>query len=377
MDEWRKQLCRLGAIGLWLFSSVVLAEHYTVPLFVASTMPGEAQGVLRVLNGSAASGSVEIYAIDDAGTRSGPAILTLNTLSATELTASELVTGSAMKGLSGGVGALTGDVRLELHTELTIEALAYVLAPDGTLSAVHDTVRGMTGADASTYEVPIFNPASNVTQVSRLRLINPNDEAASVTIGARDDTGAAATGGEVQLTLPRGGARTLTAQQLEAGDASVEGRLGAGVGRWRLTVSADRPIQVVSVTVNASGYWNNLSTSAVRGTAPSGHAAFNSRVTGLTVVYATAAGRFTLAPEAGGPFHRGRGVRWRCRQPLGRLWLHGHRPARGPSDARVRRRSRVPCQFLLHYPDQRLARLPLHRHRLSGGRFVAGRQLVH
>ena len=69
----------------------------------------------------------------------------------------------------------------------------------------------------------------------------------------------------MQLTLPAGGARTLTAQQLEAGDTSVTGQLGAGVGRWRLSVSADRPIHVVNVAVTSAGVWNNLSTTAVRG----------------------------------------------------------------------------------------------------------------
>ena len=170
-------------------------------------------------------------------------MFSLDAWAAGEFSASDLASGNATKGFSGRIGAVTGEVRLELDTELPIEPLAYVLAPDGTLSAVHDTVRRISGADRSTYEVPIFNPASNVTQASRLRLINPNDAAVSVTISGRDDTGAAATGGEVRLTLPAGGARTLTAQQLEAGDASIEGRLGAGVGRWRLGVSAHRPIR--------------------------------------------------------------------------------------------------------------------------------------
>ena len=33
-----------------------------------------------------------------------------------------------------------------------------------------------------TYDVPVFNPSSEVTQVSRLRLINSGDTAATVTI---------------------------------------------------------------------------------------------------------------------------------------------------------------------------------------------------
>ena len=180
--------------------------------------------------------------------------------------------------------------------------MAHVRAADGTLSVMHDTVRGTEVAGRSTYRVPIFNPSTDATQASRLRLINPGDAAATVTISGRDDTGAVASGGEVQLTISANGARTLTAQQLEAGDASLTGRLGAGVGRWRLYVSADRPIRVVNVAVTSAGVWNNPSTTAVRGPAPSDRGAFNERFDGLGVVYETDGGRFTLSPQAGDRF---------------------------------------------------------------------------
>ena len=251
--------------------------------------------MLRILNDTEEFGSVEIYAIDDAGTRTGPATFTLNAFTALEFDASELASGNAMKGLSTGLGTLSGDVRLEIETELQIVPSAYVRAADGTLSAMHDTVRAGTAAGGGggyRYLVPIFNAASEVTQVSRLRLINPGDQPAAIMIEGRDDTGAAATGGTVELTLPAGRARTLSAQQLEAGDtgavsqtdatgqtgqAGLTGRLGAGVGRWRLSVSSDRWIQVVNVVSATSGYMNNLSTTAVPGAAPADHEAFNER----------------------------------------------------------------------------------------------------
>ena len=270
----------LAALALW--GSAALAEHYMLPLFVTSTTAGTTQGVLRLLNDTGESGSVEIHAIDDAGTRTGPATFTLNAWTAMEFDASELASGNAMKGLSEGLGTLSGDVRLAIETELQIVPSAYVRAADGTLSAMHDTVRASVAAGGGggyRYLVPIFNSASEVTQSSRLRLINPGDRIASITIEGRDDTGAAATGGTVQLTLPAGGGRTLTAQQLEAGDtgmtgqagqAGLTGRLGAGVGRWRLSVSSDRSIQVVNVVSATSGYMNNLSTTAVPGAAPAG-----------------------------------------------------------------------------------------------------------
>ena len=320
LKRFSLRIAALAALALW--GSAALAEHYTLPLFVTSTTAGTTQGVLRLLNDTGESGSVEIYAIDDAGTRTGPATFTLNAWTAVEFDASELASGNAMKGLSEGLGTLSGDVRLAIETELQIVPSAYVRAADGTLSAMHDTVRASVAAGGGggyRYLVPIFNSASEVTQVSRLRLINPGDRIASITIEGRDDTGAAATGGTVQLTLPAGGAQTLTAQQLEAGDtgmtgqagqAGLTGRLGAGVGRWRLTVSSDRSIQVVNVVSATSGYLNNLSTTAVPGAAPADHEAFNERfgASGIDyrrgsdrVIYMTpASDRFTETGESGG-----------------------------------------------------------------------------
>ena len=53
--------------------------------------------------------------------------------------------------------------------------------------------------------------------------------------------------------------------------------MGAGVGRWRLSVSSDRSIRVVNVVSATSGYLNNLSTTAVPGAAPVDQEAFSER----------------------------------------------------------------------------------------------------
>ena len=92
-------------------------------------------------------------------------------------------------------------------------------------------------------------------------------------------------GGDVTLMLPAGGAKTLTAQQLEAGDTDVTGQLGAGTGKRRLTVSSDQPLEVVNIVASSAGYWNNLSTTALTGSAPQDHEAFNERFVGESVVW--------------------------------------------------------------------------------------------
>jgi len=280
------------------------SADYTVPLLVPPGASGGPQGMLRILNGTAESGAVEIYAVDDAGNRTGPATFTLNASAAAEFTATDLQSGNASLGLTGGIGTEMGDVRLLIDTDLEIVPLALVRAADGTLSAMHDTVRAAStdGSGQYAYEVPVFNPSTEMIQVSRLRLINTGDAEAAVTIGGRDDSGASATGGDVTLMLAAGGAKTLTAQQLEVGDSGVTGQLGAGTGKWRLSVSSDQPLQVVNIVASTAGYWSNLSTTAVAGAAPAGQAAFNERFVGESVVYETNTGRFTLNAMEGERF---------------------------------------------------------------------------
>ncbi len=239
--------------------------NYALPLMVPSGTAGGALGVLRILNETDEFGLVEIYGIDDSGTLSGPARFTLDAWAAAEFTATDLRHGNILLDLTGGIGPVR-NARLHVATDLPdIVPLVYVRAADGTLSAMHDTVRAEPADDSGQYAyvVPVFNLSTEMVQASRLRLINPGDEPASVTIGGRDDSGAEASGGDVTLTLAAGGARTLTAQQLEAGDGSITGRLGAGVGRWRLRVSSDQPLQVMNFIASATGHWTNLSTTPV------------------------------------------------------------------------------------------------------------------
>ena len=289
---------------LLLHGTAVQAERYTIPLLVSPTTTGAPQGMVRILNATDESGAVEIYAIGNTGARTGPAIFTLNASAAAQFTATDLQSGNAALGLTGGIGTGVGDARLEIETDLSIVPQAFVRAADGTLSAMHDTVRGasVVGLDGYIYEVPIFNPSSDVTQVSRLRLINPGDAEAAVTISGRDDSGAAATGGDVTLTLAAGGAQTLTAQQLEAGDTAVTGRLGAGTGKWRLTVASDHPLQVINIVAAAAGYWNNLSTTAAPGAAPADLESLNERFVGNAVVYVSRRDRYTLNAQTGERF---------------------------------------------------------------------------
>ena len=83
----------------------------------------------------------------------------------------------------------------------------------------------------------------------------------------RDDAGDVAPDGTISLTLPAGGARMLTAQALENGGNDFTGSLGDGTGKWRLSVTSNVPIDVMSLLQSPTGHLANLS-SAPAVTAP-------------------------------------------------------------------------------------------------------------
>ena len=244
----------LAILAAMLCACGAFAETHRLPLFVGATASGQT-GVLRVQNGSDESGTVSIYRIDDSGTSTGPAIFTLGAGAAVEFEASELSSSGSSNALTGNLGMLQGDMRLLILTDLSVEVLAYLRTADGTLAVLHDEVRPRPASqgEGNEYRVPVFNPAHNMAQSSRLRLINTSGQSATVSITGRDDSGAKATGGAVGLTLPAGGARTLTAQQLEAGDTGLTGQFGAGTGRWRLLVSSNQSIEVVNLVTSSTG----------------------------------------------------------------------------------------------------------------------------
>ena len=215
---------------------------------------GGVRGLLRLVNHTRAAGEVRIEAFDDAGVQAPAVTVAVGAHEAVELTSAELEGGNAAKGLTGGIGTGEGDWWLRLNTGLEVEVLAYVQAQDGLVSSVHDVVPRVGGV----HRVRVFNPASETSQESRLRIVNPGAKPAEVRIEGIDDAGVTSPGA-VTLTLGAGAARTLGAAQLESG-AGVSGGLGDGAGRWRLEVSADAPIAVMSPLAGPGGHLSNLST---------------------------------------------------------------------------------------------------------------------
>ena len=232
-------------------------DPYSVP-FVTAASDRQRLGFVRFINHSERGSRVTIRAIDDTGERFGPVSLRLDAQAAVHLTSADLENGNAEKGLSAGVGDGAGHWRLELSSWSPIEALAYIRNRDGVMASMHE-VAAATDEGSNRYHVPFVNPGSNSSQQSLLRLINPGIGTANIVITGVDDMGDAAPLGEVSLTLRTRAARMVSARELEQGGDGLTGRLGDGTGNWRLSVSGDRPLQVMSLLQHSTGHLTNLS----------------------------------------------------------------------------------------------------------------------
>ena len=227
---------------------------YRVAYFPAAGLAR--QGFLRIINDGGGT-TVAIRAVDAQGQPGEATTLRIDAGQAVRFNSDDLERGNPAKGLAPGVGAGLGPWRLELHTTQALEVLPYIRTSDGFLTSMAD----VAPSAGSRHRVATFNPARNVNQVSQLHLANGTSEDAAVAISGVDDGGQAS--GTVRLTLPAGGAQTLSAQALERG-IGVAGGFGAGRGKWQLTVAADGEIGVQSLLASPTGHLTNLSSAVDR-----------------------------------------------------------------------------------------------------------------
>lgn len=305
------RLFSIAVAVLLAWCQAVLAAQegrvHEIPLFIADGDPDGRQGFMRVTNHSDEAGVVQIHGVDDAGRQYGPVTLSLDAGETQPLNSGDIESGNEGKGLSAGLGDGDGEWRLLLYSTLDIEPLNYIRTSDGFLTAMNAVVNEVSVG----HRVAIFNPGSNDKQVSWLRLINPGDAAASVTIVAQDEPGMAAPGGEVSLTLAPGQARRITAQELEMGTSDLTGSLGDGRGKWSFWVSSDQPIRVMSLMSTPTGHISNLSGTnpTYLGAAGMWQVSFDDDESAAGFIILLPDSRlYAWLPEAGGVTHIARGV---------------------------------------------------------------------
>ncbi|MDP1698840.1 MAG: ice-binding family protein [Xanthomonadaceae bacterium] len=222
------------------------------------------QSMIRLVNNDAAEAIVVISGIDDSGTRARDTVwVTLPPNTATDVLPSDLEQSNPAAGVFsnfGGFGTGTGDwqVTVSEQEESNVDAQSLMLVPGGFLTNLSGTVPQSSQYQAKVW---IVNPGSNTDQRSVLRIVNRSDSAGAVLIEAIDDAGVDAPGSSVVLALAPRTAIELTAQDLEQGnvDKGMVGALGDGAGKWRMTLSADVPINAQSQLTTPSGFLTDLS----------------------------------------------------------------------------------------------------------------------
>ena len=252
-----KALATTGAsavlvMATWMQAASAAEASHDVFLFPSASQTLR-QGFVRVINHSGHAGEVQIEAIDDTG-MSQSVSLSLSARKTAHFNSGDLEDGNAGKGLTGSTGPGTGDWRLVVSSDLDVEVLSYIRTPDGFLTAMHDVAPD----DGIGLRIATFNPGSNDNQKSLLRLVNPGESDAEVTVEGVDDEGQSP-GTDVKFTIPAGVAETYSAAQLESGDSDLSGALDDGTGKWRLTVTSGEPVVAMSL-LESPKHLTNLST---------------------------------------------------------------------------------------------------------------------
>ena len=245
-----------GSLSQHLYPFVGERVTASLPLVLAADRARHS--FVRLRNLSARDSVVTVHAVDDAGALHGPLTLDVAAHHTVGFNSYDLQSGNPARGLRGGAGEGEGHWRLLFAADFPIETRSYVRTDDGLLTSMHVLARG--DASATAYDVPFFNPASNRSHWSLLRIANPNPRRVQVTIEAWDSHNAAAEEA-VELRIDAEAAVFLSSQQLEAGDPEAfSGRFGDGAGKWRLRVRGeDLPLEVMSLLSTRSGHLVNLS----------------------------------------------------------------------------------------------------------------------
>ena len=220
------------------------------------------QTFLRIINTSNETGNITIIGLDDTGLLSpaGEVMFQLGPNESKQINAQDLETGNVNKGLVGMLGDGNGRWIYAVIADISIQVMSLVRTPDGFLTNL-SRVTPITG---KVNDVFFFNPASNVNQVSSLRLVNLSSISGDVTISGIDDNGAVAPGGDVSINIPANSAIEITSQDLENGNVllGLVGSLGNGSGKWRLEVTSDLELKVLGLMNTPSGFLTNISRAA-------------------------------------------------------------------------------------------------------------------
>ena len=239
-----------GVLGELLEAAAGDGESFRIATFD----PGDGNGVtglLRLLNRSGEAIEVTVRGTDDLGVSPGPGVtVELAAWQSKTYTAAELESGEA-SGLTGSLGDGTGLWRLDGEAPGPMMAMSLVKDADGRLANLSGApAREFAGA----HRVPLFPPASDALgREGLVRVINSSGAAGEVRIEAFDGTEFPYEA--LTLALSANEAAQFDSNDLELGNTAkgLAGSTGAGEGDWRLELTSDLDIEVLSYVRAAGG----------------------------------------------------------------------------------------------------------------------------
>lgn len=219
-----------------LSDKIPVVDNTAIVYFFNPASNESQRSFLRITNSSDQINNVVIRGVDDTGQQGVSVVsVTLGARQSVNLFSSDLENGNLTKGLTGSLGDGVGKWRLFVDFDANTDILSLVQNPNGLVTNMSSLLPKNTNGDVT---VSTFNPASNVNQVSVLRLYNDSNSASDVVITATDDTGDSRT---ISFSIPSNSALTLTSADLENGNISkgIGTGLGDGQGKWSLIISGE------------------------------------------------------------------------------------------------------------------------------------------
>ena len=208
----------------------------------------------RLVNPGNDPAALTIHATDDTGALPGAGVmLELASGEARTLTSAELESGVA-PGLEGSLGDGLGKWRLDVESTVPVRVMSLLSSPTGHLTNLSTVPARESGG---IHRVPLFPPSSDpYGRQGFARVVNRSDAAGEVRIEAFDHTPWT----YAALTLSVGARQTrhFNSEDLELGNPGkgLAGSTGAGQGDWRLELTSELDIEVLSYvrTVGGQGY---------------------------------------------------------------------------------------------------------------------------
>ena len=226
---------------------------FWIPMFNPGSNRNQVS-LLRLVNTGEGDVEIKVAGTDDQGNVSDSEVrVTVPEGAAHTISAMELENGGS--GFQGALGDGDGRWRLSVEASETpgrVLVMSLLESPTGRISNLSTIPAGQ---DDRGHSVLLFPSAAHADGVQGLvRIVNRSDKAGKVTVAAFDQTEREYE--PITLAIGAGQAAHFNSDDLEQGNPAkgLTGRIGSGSGDWRLVLSSELDIVVLSYIIAPDGF---------------------------------------------------------------------------------------------------------------------------